>query len=55
MEIFILIAIVLALWTNEILLGNKLLQEKPGPTAEEKFAEAVKTYLKEGINIRSKD
>jgi hypothetical protein len=54
MEIFILVAVLFVLWTNEVLLGKKLFEEKPDPTPDDKLADAIKAYLNKGIKIRDK-
>jgi hypothetical protein len=41
-------------WTNEKLFGSPLFKEVPKKTAEDKFAEAIKDYLKDGIQVKIK-
>ncbi|NMF84998.1 hypothetical protein [Nodosilinea sp. P-1105] len=52
MELAIILVFVFIIWTNEALFGKSLVKEKPKKTADEKFAEAIKDYLKEGFKVR---
>ncbi|WOD39083.1 hypothetical protein [Nodosilinea sp. E11] len=52
MEFAIILLLVFIVWTNEKLFGKPLFKEVPKKTAEEKFAEAIKDYLKEGVNVK---
>ncbi len=55
MEFAIVLLLVFIVWTNEKLFGSPLFKEVPKKTAEDKFAEALKDYLKEGIQVKLKD
>jgi hypothetical protein len=52
MEFAIILVLVFIVWTNEKLFDSPLFKEVPKKTPEEKFADAIKDYLKEGINVR---
>jgi hypothetical protein len=52
MELAIILVIVFVFWTNEALFGNTLVKDKPKKTAEDKFADAIKDYLKEGFKVK---
>jgi hypothetical protein len=54
MEFAIVLILVFIVWTNEKLLGSPLFKEVPKKTAEDKFAEAIKDYLKDGIQVKIK-
>ncbi|MGB3136710.1 MAG: hypothetical protein WBG38_02005 [Nodosilinea sp.] len=48
MELAIVLVLVFTLWTSEILFPKK----KKDKSVEEKLADALKDYLKEGIQVR---
>ena len=48
MDIVIVLIVVLILWTNSTLFPPK----PKKPTVDEKLAEAIKDYLKEGFKVR---
>ncbi|MGF1518830.1 MAG: hypothetical protein ACFCVB_13650 [Nodosilinea sp.] len=54
MEFAIVLILVFIVWTNEKLFGSPLFKEVPKKTAEDKFADAIKDYLKDGIQVKIK-
>lgn len=55
MEFAIILLLVFIVWTNEKLFGSPIFKEAPKKTPEDKFADAIKDYLKEGIQVKLKD
>lgn len=54
MELVIVLILVFIVWTNEELFGSPLLKEVPKKTPEDKIADAIKDYLKDGIQVKIK-
>ncbi len=54
MEFAIVLILVFIVWTNEELFGNPLFKEVPKKSPEDKIAEAIKDYLKDGIQVKIK-
>jgi hypothetical protein len=52
MEFAIILLLVFIVWTNEALFGKSLIKDVPKKTPEDKFADAIKDYLKEGFKVR---
>jgi hypothetical protein len=55
MEFVIILVLVFIVWTNEELFGKSLVKEVPKKSAEDKFADAIKDYLKDGIQVKIKE
>jgi hypothetical protein len=55
MEFAIVLLMVFIVWTNEKLFGKPMFKQVPKKTAEDKIADAIKEYLKDGIQVKLKD
>jgi hypothetical protein len=55
MEFVVILVLVFIVWTNEELFGKSLIKEVPKKSAEDKFADAIKDYLKDGIQVKIKE
>ena len=55
MEFVVILVLVFIVWTNEELFGKSLINEVPKKSAEDKFADAIKDYLKDGIQVKIKE
>ena len=55
MEFAIVLILVFIVWTNEELFGSPLFKKVPKKTAEDKIADAIKDYLKDGIQVKIKE
>ncbi|MGF1570468.1 MAG: hypothetical protein ACFCVD_20740 [Nodosilinea sp.] len=52
MEILIIVTVILIFWTNEALFGSPAVKPKKAKTKEDKLADALADYLKDGIKTK---